>query len=45
MVSHDREQVRRLADRVTWIDRTVRADGAPDVVLAARAAPMLEAAP
>ncbi len=27
MVSHDLDQVRRLADAVTWIDRTVRRDG------------------
>lgn len=27
MVSHDPDQVRRLADAVTWIDRTVRRDG------------------
>jgi zinc transport system ATP-binding protein len=38
MVSHDLEQVRRLADAVTWIDRTVQADGPPAAVLAALAA-------
>jgi zinc transport system ATP-binding protein len=27
MVSHDHDQVRRLADAVTWIDGTVRRDG------------------
>ncbi len=27
MVSHDHDQVRRLATAVTWIDRTVRRDG------------------
>lgn len=32
LVSHDAPQVRRLADRVTWIDQTVRADGSvPEV--------------
>jgi zinc transport system ATP-binding protein len=35
MVSHDLEQVRRLADAVTWIDRGVRHDGAPEAVLSA----------
>jgi ABC-type Mn2+/Zn2+ transport system ATPase subunit len=34
MVSHDMDQVRRLADTVTWIDRTVRGDGKPEDVLA-----------
>jgi zinc transport system ATP-binding protein len=33
MVSHDHDQTRRLADAVTWIDRTVLRDGPPDVVL------------
>ena len=39
MVSHDFERVRRLADRVTLIDRRVIADGTPEEVLgtAARA--------
>jgi zinc transport system ATP-binding protein len=37
MVSHDLEQVRRLADAATWIDRTVRRDGAPEAVVAALA--------
>jgi zinc transport system ATP-binding protein len=35
MVSHDRDRVRRLADRVTRLDRRVVADGTPDAVLAA----------
>jgi zinc transport system ATP-binding protein len=34
MVSHDLGQVRRVADRVTLIDRTVRRSGAPERVLA-----------
>jgi zinc transport system ATP-binding protein len=34
MVSHDLEQVRRIADRVTVLDRRVVADGTPDDVLA-----------
>jgi len=38
MVSHDADQALRLADAVTWIDRTVRGDGAPEAVLAARRA-------
>src|SRR5262249_41351971 len=33
MVSHDLDRVRRLADRVTLLDRRVLADGAPDAVL------------
>jgi zinc transport system ATP-binding protein len=33
MVSHDLDQVRRLADAVTWINRTVRRDGPPGEVL------------
>jgi zinc transport system ATP-binding protein len=33
MVSHDIAQVRRLADAVTWIDRTVRRAGPPAEVL------------
>jgi zinc transport system ATP-binding protein len=33
MVSHDHDQTRRLADAVTWIDRTVLRDGPPDAVL------------
>jgi len=33
MVSHDLAQVRRIADRVTLIDKTVRRTGAPDRVL------------
>ena len=35
MVSHDLDQVLRLADTVTWIDRTVRGDGPPAEVLLA----------
>jgi zinc transport system ATP-binding protein len=38
MVSHDVAQVRRLADTVTWLDRTVRRVGAPADVLGAAAA-------
>jgi zinc transport system ATP-binding protein len=33
MVSHDFEQVRRVADRVTLLDRRVVAEGTPDEVL------------
>jgi zinc transport system ATP-binding protein len=33
MVSHDFDQVRRLADRVTWLNRSVVADGAHEQVL------------
>jgi zinc transport system ATP-binding protein len=33
MVSHDLEQMRRLADRVTVLDRNVIADGPADAVL------------
>jgi zinc transport system ATP-binding protein len=35
IVSHDIERLRRVADRVTLLDRRVLADGAPDSVLAA----------
>ena len=35
MVSHDLEQIRRLADGVTYLDRTVRHEGPADAVLAA----------
>jgi zinc transport system ATP-binding protein len=35
MVSHDLEQVRRLADHVTVLDRTVRRDGTPGEALPA----------
>lgn len=35
MVSHDREQVKRIADRVTRLEVTVRNTGKPDEVLAA----------
>ena len=34
LVSHDLEVVRRYADRVIVLDRTVVAEGAPDVILA-----------
>jgi zinc transport system ATP-binding protein len=33
MVSHDHDQVRRIADRVTLLDRHVVASGSPDTVL------------
>jgi zinc transport system ATP-binding protein len=33
MVSHDAGQVRRVADRVTWLDRTVRREGTAAEVL------------
>jgi len=33
MVSHDFDRVRRVADRVTLLDRRVLADGTPDAVL------------
>lgn len=35
MVSHDVAQVRRLADTVIWIDRTVRREGTPAELLGA----------
>ena len=35
MVSHDLDQVRRLADRVTVLDRRVVAEGTPDILRAA----------
>ena len=35
MVSHDIDRVRRIADRVTLLDRRVLADGRPDAVLEA----------
>ncbi len=35
MVSHDLDQVRRLADRVTLLNRTVERDGPPEEVLTA----------
>ncbi len=38
VVSHDRGQVRRLADRVTIVDRAVRRSGSPDEVLGGDAA-------
>lgn len=38
MVSHDAAQVRRLADTVTWLDRTVRRAGTPAEVLGETAA-------
>jgi zinc transport system ATP-binding protein len=34
LVSHDTDRVRRLADRVTSLDRRVVAEGAPDEVFA-----------
>jgi zinc transport system ATP-binding protein len=43
MVSHDLEQVRRIADRVTLLDRTVRATGAPAEVLTGNLAASLGA--
>jgi ABC-type Mn2+/Zn2+ transport system ATPase subunit len=44
MVSHDAAQVRRLADAVTWIDRTVKRAGTPAEVLGeASAFPFTEA--
>jgi zinc transport system ATP-binding protein len=43
MVSHDLAQVRRLADAVTWIDRTLRRAGTPaDVLGEAPAFPFTE---
>jgi zinc transport system ATP-binding protein len=44
MVSHDMAQVRRLADRVTLLDRSVRRTGSADEVLADGAAASLSAA-
>jgi zinc transport system ATP-binding protein len=41
MVSHDLEQVRRLADRVTLLNRSVQRDGPPAAVLTADLAEML----
>ncbi len=43
MVSHDLDQVLRLADAATWIDRAVRADGAPASVVEALRAEAAEA--
>lgn len=37
MVSHDSDRVRRIADRVTVLDRRVIAEGAPDAVFSAPA--------
>jgi zinc transport system ATP-binding protein len=45
MVSHDLDQVRRLADAVTFIDRTVLRDGPPAEVLPAGTTPGIERAP
>ena len=44
MVSHDLDQVRRLADRVTLLNRTVQRDGPPEEVLTADLAETLLAA-
>ena len=41
MVSHDLEQMRRIADRVSVLDRRVVADGSPDAVLASPAVDLL----
>ena len=43
MVSHDLEQVRRVADRVTLLDRSVRATGTPAEVLTGNLAASLGA--
>jgi len=32
MVSHDLEQVRRVADRVTVLDRRIVVEGPPDIL-------------
>ncbi len=45
MVSHDLAQVRRIANRVTLLHRTVRRSGPPAEVLAGDLAASLEAAP
>ena len=42
MVSHDLDQVRRVADAVTWIDRTVQREGSPATVLAGAAPALTE---
>ena len=39
MISHDLEQVRRVADRVTLLDRRVLAEGDADQVLASDIVP------
>jgi zinc transport system ATP-binding protein len=44
MVSHDLEQVRRVADRVTLLDRRVVAEGAPDILASAGVRELLPAA-
>ena len=41
MVSHDLGQVRRLADRVTVLNRSIQRDGTPDAVLTADLAEVL----
>ncbi|MEO8256334.1 MAG: metal ABC transporter ATP-binding protein [Acidobacteriota bacterium] len=43
MVSHDQDQVRRVADRVTVLDRRVIAEGATDILAAASARGLLPA--
>jgi zinc transport system ATP-binding protein len=40
MISHDHDRVRRIADRVTVLDRSVVADGPPAEVLGATRAAM-----
>jgi ABC-type Mn2+/Zn2+ transport system ATPase subunit len=35
MVSHDAEQVRRVADRVTVLDRSIAAEGGVDILATA----------
>ena len=45
LVSHDLEQVRRVADRVTLLDRRVRASGTPAEVLTGNLAAALGARP
>ena len=44
MVSHDLDQVRRVADRVTVLDRRVVVEGAPDVLASADVRELLPAA-
>jgi zinc transport system ATP-binding protein len=45
MVSHDLEQVRRVADRVSVLDRRVVADGAADILATAGVRELLPAGP
>jgi len=45
MVSHDLEQVRRVGDRVTVLDRRVVAEGSVDILATAGVRDLLPAVP